>query len=138
MKKLLPTGIALALFLSLGLAQPPVQEPAPQPDVESAKDDAKGDVSARLKALEAEVATLKAELAASKTMLDETTRYLAGAKARSEALLKTFDQAQEQGFTAGINFTSRETLLAGFRAYAKGESEGLPGAKPATETAAKR
>lgn len=138
MKKLLPTGIALALFLSLGLAQPPVQEPAPKPNVDSAQGDAKSDVSARLKALEAEVATLKAELAASKTMLDETTRYLAGAKSRSEALLKTFDVAQEQGFTAGINFTSRETLLAGLRAYAKGESEGLPGAKPAPEPAAKR
>jgi hypothetical protein len=117
MKTLLPTGLALALLLGLGLAQ------APSQDGGGAGDDA------RLRALETEVAALKDELKANKLLLEQTTRYLAGAKARSTALLKAFDQAQDAGFTAGINFHSREILLAGLRAYASDEAVGLPGEK---------
>jgi hypothetical protein len=119
MKTLLPTGLALALLLGLGLAQPPSQD-----------DGGAGD-DARLRALETEVTALKADLKANKLLLEETTRYLAGAKARSAALLKTFDEAQDAGFTAGINFRSREILLAGLRAYVSDEAAGLPGAKKA-------
>jgi hypothetical protein len=115
MKMLLPTGIALALLLGLGLAQ----TPAPA----GAQDD-----GARIEALEAQVAALQADLAAQAKLVEETTRYLAGAKARSEALLQTFDAAEDAGFTAGINFHSREILLAGMRSYVRGEAQDLPGA----------
>jgi hypothetical protein len=117
MKQILaPTAVLLSLFLGLGLAQDP-------PPDES--------LTQRVAALEEEVAALRKEVDAGKALAEETTRYLAGAKQRSDALLGTFDEAEKLGFTAGINFTSREVLLAGLRAYVRDEAAGLPGAKKA-------
>jgi hypothetical protein len=132
MKTLLPTAFALALLLGLGLAQTPTPAPTPAPAPEQEESSA-----ARLKALEAEVAALRNDVRANKQLLEEATRYLAGAKARSQGLLQTFDEAQQAGFTAGINYTSREILLAGFRAYASDEAAGLPGVQKTAEVTQK-
>ena len=117
MKIALPTLAAVLALLGTGLAQEASQDPQDPLD-------------ARVEALEQEVLALRAETAAQKALLEETTRYLAGAKQRSDDLLKTLDEAQKAGFTAGINYTSREILLAGFREYARGEAADVPGAPP--------
>ena len=114
---LLPAGVALLFLLGLGLAQDP-------PD-----DTPEAKLNRRIEVLEKEVATLKKEVEAGRGLAEETTRYLAGAKERSDALLKTLDEAVAKGFVAGINFESREVLVAGWRAYLNGEADGLPGAK---------
>src|SRR5262245_57798172 len=111
------TAAAILFLLGLAFAQDP-----PQESTESK-------LTKRIEVLEREVATMKKEVEASKTLVEETTRYLAGAKERSDALLQTFDESEKLGFTAGINFDSRKVLLAGLRAYVRGEAEGLPGAK---------
>jgi hypothetical protein len=122
MKNLLPIAVALSLFLGLGLAQDPPPEQAPDQAL-----------AHRVEVLEQEVLTLKQEVQAGKALAVETARYIEGAKERSEALLQTFDDAEKANFVAGINFTSREILLAGLRAYARSEAAGLPGTKEPEE-----
>ncbi len=117
---LLPTILALS-FVCLGLAQDPPEEGTEERLVE------------RVEVLEGELATLKEEAAAQKALTEEALRYLAGAKQRSEALLKVFDESEKAGFTAGINFTSREILLAGLRAYVRDEAANLPASKKVEE-----
>lgn len=111
------TSVALLFLLGLGLAQDP-----PEDTLETK-------LTRRIDVLEREVATLRKEADAGRTLAEETTRYLAGAKERSEALQKVLDESEALGFTAGINFDSRKVLLAGWRAYLSGEADGLPGAK---------
>jgi hypothetical protein len=114
-QNLLPIAVALSLFLGLGFAQ--------DPPAEETQDQA---LSRRVEVLEQELATMKLEVEAGKTLDLETARYLAGAQERSEALLAVFDEAEKKGFIAGINFTSREVLLAGLRAYVRDEAVGIP------------
>ena len=121
MKLLVPTIVASGLLLTAGFAQDETP-PAPSEDQ-------------RMRALESEVAALKTELAERSTQLETVTRYLAGEKARGDALLGVFDQSEEMGFTAGINFRSREVLLAGLRAYVRGAQQGLPTPPPVEEEA---
>ena len=117
---LLPAGVALLFLLGLGLAQDP--PPADKPDETLAR---------RVEVLEGEVLVLKKEVQAQHALAEETNRYLTGAKERSDALLKVLDEAVAKGFIAGINFESREILVAGWRAYLNGEAEGLPAPKKA-------
>ncbi|MEM7307178.1 MAG: hypothetical protein AAF682_10935 [Planctomycetota bacterium] len=117
MKVLLLSLAALGLALGPGLTQddPPQEDP----------------LAERVQALEDEVASLKRDLAAKTAKNEEILRYLAGEKTRGTALLRTFDEAEQAGFTAGINFRSREILLAGLRAYVNDAQKGLPGGKKA-------
>ena len=117
---LAPAAVALLFLLGIGLAQDPPPDETPDETL-----------SKRVEVLELEVLTLKKEVQAGRVLAEETTRYLAGNKERSEALLKVLDDAEARGFTAGINFTSREVLLAGWRDYLAGEAEGLPAPKKA-------
>ena len=52
--------------------------------------------------------------------------YLEAQSKESEAMLGVFDLVQEQGFTAGINYQSRETLLDGFRAFMRAKQNDVP------------
>jgi hypothetical protein len=97
--------------------------------------------------LEARVAALEGELAAecqrhdeTRAMLEQTLGYLEKQSKAAQALLAQLDEAEAQGFAVGENWRSRQTLLAGFRAYWSGASSGLPKlpapapAKPAAPT----
>jgi hypothetical protein len=106
-----------ALCFGLGLAQSPPQADPLEP---------------RVQALEAEVAALKQDFAAQAARVAQTTGYLAAQKHRAAALLKTLDQSEQEGFTAGINYRSREVLLAGLRSWARGQGLDLTGAKQDT------
>ncbi len=124
MKNLLPIAFVVAAAAGFGLAQDDTPPATPQSDLEK-----------RVAALEQQVATLNRDMAARTQLLEDTTRYLNAQAKAAESMLTTFDQAEKQGFTAGINFASRETLLAGFRAYMNAQKAGLP--KPAAKTAEK-
>jgi hypothetical protein len=121
MKKLLPcASLLFALPLLTGLTA----LAAPPPDGQES--------------LEARVAKLEEELAASKkreqetrALLEQTLVYLDQRSKGAQALLAVLDESEREGFTAGINFRSREILLAGLRAYWGDTPKGLPKTAPA-------
>ena len=123
MKLHLPIAAVLGLTFGFGFAQ----DPAP----------ASG-MTERLEALEQEVSQLKSDLAAKTAAAEEVQRYLAGEKERGTALLKAFDEAEQAGFTAGINYRSREILLGGLRSYVKDAQKGLPAPKKAAGSSTAR
>ena len=69
----------------------------------------------RVEALEQQVVSLNRDAGERTALLEDVLRYLSTQGKAAESMLFTFDESEEQGFTAGINFTSRETLLAGLR-----------------------
>lgn len=87
----------------------------------------------RVAALEQELKTLQEENVQLRTLLDSTVGYLQAQARASESMLSVLDESETQGFTKGINFKSRETLLSGFRSFWKGVGQGLP---KSTETKA--
>jgi len=82
------------------------------------QEDAKDDLAARVSALE--------------ERLDAVERYLAAQAEAEQAVVAAIDRAVEQGFTAGINFESRKTLVAAWRKRAEAARQGLPGKKKKT------
>jgi hypothetical protein len=58
----------------------------------------------------------------------------------ADGLLGRLDEVEALGFTKGINYESRETLLSGMRAYWGARKQGLPkvAPKPADDGAAGR
>ncbi len=58
---------------------------------------------------------LKEALTQNTQSLDQLTRWVEAQAKGAAAMASTLDAAEAQGFTAGINFESRETLLAGWR-----------------------
>lgn len=115
MKPLTAIGLLFALSFGLGLAQSPPEADPLEP---------------RVQALEAQVAALSKDLAVQAARVEQTSGYLAAEKHRAAALLKTLDLSEQEGFTAGINYRSREVLLAGLRSWARGQGLDLTGAKP--------
>jgi hypothetical protein len=88
---------------------------------------------AQAQGLEQRVAALESELMAEKkrhdetrALLEQTLAYLEKQAKGSEAMLGVLDASEQQGFTAGENFRSRETLLLGFRVYWGELQSGLP------------
>ncbi len=83
----------------------------------------------RMAALEREVSTLQEENAQLRALLDSTVAYLEAQSRSSQEMLASLDVSEGQGFTKGINYQSRETLIAAFRSYWEGVSTGLPKVK---------
>lgn len=97
--------------------------------------------AAQQDALESRVSSLETELAAerrrheeTRALLDQTLAYLEKQSQAAQALLLVLDESEQQGFAVGENWRSRQTLLAGMRAY-WGDQQGVP--KPATPPAPK-
>jgi hypothetical protein len=55
--------------------------------------------------------------------------YLAAQVEADKSLLGAVDRSVNQGFTAGINFLARETLVAAWKARAAAAAQNVPGAK---------
>ena len=96
-----------------------------------------------VEALKSEIAALRLEierLSAESTDVAERTAALESGLStvakEAGALSKVLDQSEEQGFTAGINFESRVTLLTGWRRYLGAVSSAGP--KTKTTTTARR
>ena len=83
----------------------------------------------RVAALEDALAREQKAHAETRALLDETVAYLQDQAHSAQSMLGVLDQAEAAGFTAGINFHSREILLAGWReAYGTAQKE-VPGSK---------
>jgi hypothetical protein len=120
--KILPIA-TLCLFV-----QPlftPVQEPAR----------AQSDLEKRVAALEEELAALKAARTQDAGFAEETIAYLEAQSQSAAKMLAVLDESEQLGFTAGINFRSREVLFAGLRSYWAEAQKGVPKA-PKTKAAA--
>ena len=132
MKTLLTLGAGL-LLVSFGAGSwrtSAAQEPA--------KQDPAAGVDARLAVLETKVAALEKKDEERQKLVEETVTYLEKHGKAAQTLNGVLDQAQEQGFAVGENWKSRETLLAGLRAYlaeGQGELPKLPVAPPAPKPA---
>ncbi len=122
MKKTVPLT---ALLLSAGLALAPVGAQR------SAQDSG---LDARVAALEVALASEQKAHAETRALLDQTVAYLEEQSKSAQSMLGVLDAAEAAGFTAGINFHSRELLLAGWReAYATAQKD-VPSAKKAPAT----
>lgn len=106
---------------------------------------AQDDLAQRVEALETELAAARAEsaglsqeLAASAQTLDALVEWVGAQAKQADALTATLQSAEEQGFTAGINYQSRETLLAGWRKALAETSKGLPKEEPKSKADAPR
>ncbi len=119
------TGLALgaALVLSLGAYAQKTQQ--------------NGTLEERVLKLEQElVATQEAftalsqAAAAEAAAVDNIHIYLNTQAQSAASMHKTLAKSEEQGFIAGINYPSRETLLAGWRDHLASLQRGVPGAKP--------
>jgi len=65
--------------------------------------------------------------------LDAVEAYL-GEQVRADAAeTKAIDAAVDQGFTAGINFEARKTLVGAWKARARAAAKHVPGAKKDAE-----
>lgn len=125
MKKLLPVASFLLVSTSALLllrASAPAQA-AQQPGVQ-----AQG-LEARVAALEMALAAEKQRNDETRAQLEQTLAYLDKQAKAAQTLLGVLDESEAQGFAMGENWHSRETLLAGLRAYWRGAEGGLP--KPA-------
>ena len=76
----------------------------------------------------APLAGLSDSAAAEAATLDAVTVYLQSQAKQAAEMTRTLATAEKQGFVAGINYPSRETLLAGWRSQLAAQQKGLPGA----------
>jgi hypothetical protein len=103
----------------------------------SASSPAEVDLTQRVETLELDlerarqkVTGLSEEVARTGAVLDRLQKWVAAQAEGAKSLSATLDTSEQQGFTAGINFTSRETLLAGWRQSLGVMAQGLtPAAK---------
>ncbi len=143
MKKLQP--IAAILFaccagLSLSLAQSG-DDPSPHtppPKVEKEEKAPSANTEKRLALLEAQLREEQARHEETRQRLEETIRYLNDQADRASTVMVELDRSEAEGFTAGINFRSREILLGGFRGYWGEARSGLPQATEKPKKTAQR
>ncbi len=122
MKKLLPTLAAGSILLA---AFPAVlaQDEKPQEGTQTLEE--------RVLQLENTLSDLKMKNEDAEKRLEEVVRYLEKQARAGEQLLASLDESERLGFTPGINFRSREVLLAAWRAYWGEEQIGVPKPKVA-------
>lgn len=113
--------------------------------VQSAQE--KQTLETRVQQLEFQIST---DSAVVMTLLDDVKKlqahqaqvnsYLAAQVAQAQALAKTLDESEAEGFAQGINFRSRELLLAGWREQIATQQKNVPGTetKPAAPEQGRR
>jgi len=77
-----------------------------------------------------QLAGLSESAAVEAATLDAVTVYLQNQAKQAAEMTTTLAKAEKQGFVAGINYPSRETLLAGWRSQLLAQQKGLPGDVP--------
>jgi len=80
----------------------------------------------RVAKLESELKAEKAANAETRALLEQTLAYLERRGKAAEAVLSVLDESESQGFAVGENWKSRQTLLAGLRAFWGQAGSGLP------------
>lgn len=153
MKKLLPFASLLLLAPLLAANWPTARAQAPEgpqgkpvvaPTAPAPQADAQS-LEARVAALETALAAEKKKNDETRALLDQTLAYLDKQSKAAQSMLDVLGESEKQGFAVGENFHSRETLLAGMRAYWSEAQSGIPkapapppAAKPALPTRAQR
>ena len=94
------------------------------------------DLERRLAELESTSAGLRDAVGANTASLDGFQTYVQRQAKGAAAMAKTLATSESQGFTAGINFVSRETLLSGWREFLAIAQEGIPSAVTEEKAAA--
>lgn len=127
MKKTLPALLALGLtsvlcLSAFALPQPDGSSPAGVASRLSLDDE----LEARVLALETEVKELKLSNKKQEALLTQAIKYLENQAASGAKLAKVLDRSEGLGFTKGINFESREVMLAGLRAHTKALQADVP------------
>lgn len=96
------------------------------------QDSGQVEMKAKLEEQGRELAELKVKLTETRDLVDMTLIYMKDQASAAEALQKSLVDVEAQGFIAGINPRSRETLLGSWRGYLGDQQAGLP-AVPAKE-----
>jgi len=91
------------------------------------------DLKAKLEEQGRALDELRFELTETRDVLNTTVAYLKAQAAAAKALKSSLSDVEAQGFTAGINPRSRETLLRNWRSYLDDQQNGLPLAKAEPE-----
>lgn len=97
------------------------------------QDGGQTDLKAKLEEQGRQIEELRIELTETRDVLDMTVAYLKDQAKAAKALKSSLSDVEAQGFTAGINARSRETLLESWRSYLDDQQDGLPLAKPEPE-----
>lgn len=86
--------------------------------------------------LEDRVARLETDLARQRETVARLESALGELAEGAREMAETLDRSEAQGFTAGINYQSRETLLSGWRAYLARVEKVAPPARSREQTEA--
>ena len=85
------------------------------------------ELEARVVALEKALADEEKAHAETRAILDQTTEYVQANAASAQRMMGVLDAVEAAGFTAGINYKSREMLLAGLRDQYRTAQDSVPG-----------
>jgi len=110
--KFLPTTIA-AIVLASGVAFSGAQDP-------------QGALEGRVADLEAQLALERERHDETRVLLENALVYLEKQAENANRMMSTLERSEAEGFTAGINFRSREILLQGWRELLRGQEKGVP------------
>ena len=97
-----------------------------RPFTHATQDESSEDLEAVVLALQAEVEDLRKDIEDSRRVTRETVAYLRSVSKTAAEMSSTLDSAEEKGFTAGINPSSRETLLSGWRKQLNNLQKNVP------------
>jgi septal ring factor EnvC (AmiA/AmiB activator) len=71
------------------------------------------------------------ELKGARKTLEEAQKYIEAQSKAAKAMAEVLDQSEKEGFTYGINASSREVLLRGWREQLDALQAGVPSPLPA-------
>lgn len=104
---------------------------------EQAGDPQKDARAQEIEALRQKNDALALELADTQHALENVIQYLNAQSESAQAMEAVLDDAEKKGFTAGINYESREALLKGWREQCAVLQKDVPTLKVAKKEAAK-
>ena len=87
-------------------------------------------LEARVVALEKALADEEKAHTETRAILDQTVEYLQASSQSAGRMMGVLDSVEAAGFTAGINYKSREMLLAGLRDQYRTAQASVPQSKP--------
>ena len=93
-------------------------------------DPKKDAITQELEALRLQNDALGAQLAQTKTQIEQVLKYLETQAESAKAMSVVLDDSEQKGFTYGINPDSRIALLAGWRAQLEAMQKDVPTGKP--------
>lgn len=100
-----------------------------------AQDPSTNNLEQRISGLESQLAEQRKRVDKHEDLIHATIEYLDRQSRSADDMLSTLDRSEAEGFTAGINYRSREVLLAGWRSQLRETKKDLPGGQKPTNQA---